>query len=314
MTDDTVTPEGDAPLSGQPAVPSAGELAGAVTDQLRHYLARRRGDAAYIGADYDELIATLRTSCFAAVSACGRHSPTGLFARSPQQPTARSTSPRSCCSRRWNCCTLAHWFTTTSSTIPRPARHADRTRPVRLAASRPTLERLGGSVRQIVSDPARDLALVWADDIVADAPLEPGALRRVRQVWADIRTEVLAGQYLDIVAESSRADSIASAMNVNRFKTASYTVTRPLQLWAAAAADRPDVQAAFHEVGNDLGVAFQLRDDVLGVFGNPQSPASRPVTIFELGNAPCCWPRPFNEPMPATRPRPDCCARRSAPT
>src|SRR5690606_3751167 len=63
--------------------------------------------------------------------------------------------------------------------------------------------------------------------------------------------------------------SVASAMTVNTYKTASYTVTRPLQLGAAAAADRPDVLATFHEVGNDLGVAFQLRDDVLGVFGDP---------------------------------------------
>ena len=58
-------------------------------------------------------------------------------------------------------------------------------------------------------------------------------------------------------------------MTVNTYKTASYTVTRPLQLGAAAAADRPDVQAIFHEVGTDIGVAFQLRDDVLGVFGDP---------------------------------------------
>jgi geranylgeranyl diphosphate synthase type I len=58
-------------------------------------------------------------------------------------------------------------------------------------------------------------------------------------------------------------------MNVNTYKTASYTITRPLQFGVAAAADRPDVQAIFHEVGNDLGVAFQLRDDVLGVFGDP---------------------------------------------
>ena len=58
-------------------------------------------------------------------------------------------------------------------------------------------------------------------------------------------------------------------MNVNTYKTASYTVTRPLQLGAAAAADRPEVQATFHQVGTNLGVAFQLRDDVLGVFGDP---------------------------------------------
>jgi geranylgeranyl diphosphate synthase, type I len=114
-----------------------------------------------------------------------------------------------------------------------------------------------------------DLSLVWADDIVATADLPADAHRRVRRVWSDIRTEVLGGQYLDIVAEASGADSAASALNVNTYKTASYTVTRPLQLGAAAAADRPDVQRIFHEVGTDLGIAFQLRDDVLGVFGNP---------------------------------------------
>lgn len=114
-----------------------------------------------------------------------------------------------------------------------------------------------------------DLALVWADDIVATTALPADAQRRVQQIWAAIRTEVLGGQYLDIVAESSGADSVASAMTVNIYKTASYTISRPLQLGAAAAADRPDVLATFHELGTSLGVAFQLRDDVLGVFGDP---------------------------------------------
>ena len=81
-----------------------------------------------------------------------------------------------------------------------------------------------------------DLSLVWADDIVATADLPADAHLRVHKVWGDIRTEVLGGQYLDIVAEASGADSVASAMNVNTYKTASYTVSRPLQLGAAAAA------------------------------------------------------------------------------
>lgn len=114
-----------------------------------------------------------------------------------------------------------------------------------------------------------DLSLVWADDIVTTVDLPREARLRVQRVWSDIRTEVLGGQYLDIVAESSGAESIASAMNVNTYKTASYTISRPLQFGAAAAADRPDVQRLFHELGTDLGVAFQLRDDVLGVFGDP---------------------------------------------
>jgi len=129
-----------------------------------------------------------------------------------------------------------------------------------------------GSARQFGVSAAillGDLALVWADDMVATAELSSDARRRIQRVWADIRTEVLGGQYLDIVAESSGVDSIASAMTVNTYKTASYTVSRPLQMGVAAAADRPDVLAAFHEVGTNLGVAFQLRDDVLGVFGDP---------------------------------------------
>jgi geranylgeranyl diphosphate synthase type I len=126
-------------------------------------------------------------------------------------------------------------------------------------------ERFGVSAAILLGD----LALAWADDIVTAVNLPPDAHRRVRRVWADIRTEVLGGQYLDIVAEASATPSIASAMTVNTFKTACYTVSRPLQLGVAAAADRPDVQAVFHQLGNDLGVAFQLRDDVLGVFGDP---------------------------------------------
>lgn len=114
-----------------------------------------------------------------------------------------------------------------------------------------------------------DLSLVWADDIIATTDLSFDARRRVQRVWADIRTEVLGGQYLDIAAEASGADSVASAMTVNTYKTASYTVSRPLQFGAAAAADRPDVQRIFHDLGTDLGIAFQLRDDVLGVFGDP---------------------------------------------
>jgi geranylgeranyl diphosphate synthase type I len=46
-------------------------------------------------------------------------------------------------------------------------------------------------------------------------------------------------------------------------------VSRPLQFGAAAAADRPEIQSEFHGIGTDLGIAFQLRDDVLGVFGDP---------------------------------------------
>jgi len=71
------------------------------------------------------------------------------------------------------------------------------------------------------------------------------------------------------VAEEQRRRVDRVGDEGNTYKTASYTISRPLQFGAAIAADRPDVQTAFHDLGTDLGVAFQLRDDVLGVFGDP---------------------------------------------
>ena len=164
-------------------------------------------------------------------------------------------------------CALVH-----DDVIDAPPRAADCPRCTALFADLHRERNWHGSSEQFGMSAAillGDLSLAWADDIVAGADLPADAHRRVQRVWADIRTEVLGGQYLDIAAEASGAESVASAMNVNTYKTASYTVSRPLQLGAAAAADRPDVQTMFHEFGTDLGVAFQLRDDVLGVFGDP---------------------------------------------
>lgn len=164
-------------------------------------------------------------------------------------------------------CALVHDDVIDDSATRRgmPTAHVHFTEMHRRRGWRGSPEQFGRSAAILLGD----LSLVWADDIVAGVDLPRAGQLRVQRVWSDIRTEVLGGQYLDIVAESSGAESIASAMNVNTYKTASYTVSRPLQLGAAAAADRPDVQALFHELGTDLGVAFQLRDDVLGVFGDP---------------------------------------------
>jgi len=138
--------------------------------------------------------------------------------------------------------------------------------------------------------------------IIAAAELTADTRRRVQRVWSDIRTSCWAGQYLDIVAENSGAESIASAMKVNTYKTASYTISRPLQFGAAIAADRPDVQTAFHDLGTDLGVAFQLpRRRARRGSAILRSPASRRATTCARASAPCCSPRPSNWPTSPTR-------------
>jgi geranylgeranyl diphosphate synthase, type I len=115
-----------------------------------------------------------------------------------------------------------------------------------------------------------DVALAWSDDMLADAGLPEAALRRCRTPWRAMRTEMLGGQYLDIFAQATGDESAAVALRVDHLKTAAYTVERPLHLGAAMAGDDPAATEALRSFGQDVGVAFQLRDDLLGVFGNPE--------------------------------------------
>ena len=88
-----------------------------------------------------------------------------------------------------------------------------------------------------------------------------------------MRTELICGQYLDLLGQAAGDGTVDSALRVVRFKSAKYTVERPLQLGAALAAPRaagdPATERACRGYGIPVGVAFQLRDDVLGVFGDP---------------------------------------------
>jgi geranylgeranyl diphosphate synthase type I len=250
--------------------PSPRELATAVTDQLRTYLADRRSQASYIGTDYDGLIEALEGFTLRggkrlrpAFAYWGYRSLAADADASVDDEVLRLVSAL----ELLHACALVHDDVIDNSATRRgmPTAHvafAELHRSNRWLGS---ADQFGRSAAILLGD----LAMVWADDMVAGVDLAIDARHRVQRVWSDIRTEVLGGQYLDIVAESSGAVSIDSAMNVNRYKTASYTVSRPLQLGAAAAADRPDIQTLFNEFGADLGVAFQLRDDVLGVFGDP---------------------------------------------
>ncbi len=243
------------------------ELADAVTDQLRRYLRERRAGAAHIGRDYDALTAGLEDFV---LSGGKRLRPAfaywGWRAVSAEDPGDEGMLLFAAL-ELLHASALVHddVIDCSATRRGRPTTHIQFATLHRDRGWRGPADQFGTSAAILLGD----LALAWADDIVAGVELPPGARGRVRHVWADIRTDVLGGQYLDIVAEASAAESIASAMAVNTYKTASYTVSRPLQLGAAAAADRPDVQALFHEIGNHLGVAFQLRDDVLGVFGDP---------------------------------------------
>jgi len=114
-----------------------------------------------------------------------------------------------------------------------------------------------------------DLCLVWSDELLHAGGLDAATLVRARPVFDTMRTEVTIGQYLDVLTQSTGDTSVERASKVARLKSAKYTVERPLLLGAALAAAPAAVTAAYSAYGLPLGEAFQLRDDMLGVFGDP---------------------------------------------
>lgn len=117
---------------------------------------------------------------------------------------------------------------------------------------------------------AGDLALSWADDLVAAVELEPTVRAEVLGIWRAMRTEMVAGQYLDLHGQATASRTAAQAVRTVCLKTARYTVERPLALGAALAGAEADTARALIDAGRFAGIAFQLRDDLLGVFGDPE--------------------------------------------
>ena len=107
-----------------------------------------------------------------------------------------------------------------------------------------------------------DFAFVYADMLVRDAP--PDAVR----IYDDMRVELCVGQSLDLVTTATADTSPEAARRIALFKSAKYTVERPLHLGAALAGRLDELRASYSAIGIPLGEAFQLRDDILGAFGD----------------------------------------------
>ena len=118
-----------------------------------------------------------------------------------------------------------------------------------------------------------DVCLTWCDEMFAGNGLPAERTAAARRYFDVMRTEVMAGQYLDELAQAHGLDeperAAQRAQTVIRFKSAKYTIERPLHVGAMLAGGGPETIAAYSAYGLPLGEAFQLRDDVLGVFGDP---------------------------------------------
>ncbi|GAA1932849.1 polyprenyl synthetase family protein [Streptomyces durmitorensis] len=115
-----------------------------------------------------------------------------------------------------------------------------------------------------------DLALAWADDVAAATEFPTHRAREVRALWQAMRSEMVAGQYLDLYGQATGSRSTSLAIKTASLKSGLYSVERPLAFGAAlAGADRRTTRALC-SAGRCAGIAFQLRDDLLGAFGDPR--------------------------------------------
>ncbi|MCQ9132295.1 polyprenyl synthetase family protein [Streptomyces hilarionis] len=147
----------------------------------------------------------------------------------------------------------------------RPVLHADVAAQYAGAVSHDGGRRFGEAAAIL----AGDLALAWADDTVAALEVDADAGRRVRDLWSSMRTEMVAGQYLDLQGQVTSSASLARAVRAACLKSALYSVERPLALGAALAGADSARTAALCSAGRCVGIAFQLRDDLTDVFGDP---------------------------------------------
>ncbi|MFD6879981.1 MULTISPECIES: polyprenyl synthetase family protein [unclassified Streptomyces] len=115
-----------------------------------------------------------------------------------------------------------------------------------------------------------DLALSWSAELLHTAGLEPSRLLAALPVVDAMRGEIIYGQYLDVVATGHPSGDVEGALEIVRLKTARYTVQRPLQLGAVLAGAGTATLEALTAYAMPVGESFQLRDDLLGVFGDPR--------------------------------------------
>ena len=114
-----------------------------------------------------------------------------------------------------------------------------------------------------------DLLLSWSDELLRRCGLPLAQVGPALDVFDHCRSEVIAGQFLDVSVQARAYADVETAMTVLRYKSAKYSVERPLHVGAALAGAGEQTLAALSSFGLPLGEAFQLRDDLLGVFGDP---------------------------------------------
>ena len=119
-----------------------------------------------------------------------------------------------------------------------------------------------------------DLALVWSDHMLNSSGISTSSLLAAHKIHDEMRIELMAGQYLDVRESGEKSYSVERSLRIARYKSGKYTIERPLHLGAVIGDPEGTrdgkLLSALSRYGLPLGEAFQLRDDLLGIFGDPE--------------------------------------------
>ena len=114
-----------------------------------------------------------------------------------------------------------------------------------------------------------DLALIWAAKMLHESKIPSDQIISALPIFDEMQVELMAGQYLDIHEQALASESVERSLRVARYKSGKYSIERPLHFGAAIAHKDPSQYFEIYSAyGLPLGEAFQLRDDLLGVFGD----------------------------------------------
>ncbi|MFM7462595.1 MAG: polyprenyl synthetase family protein [Actinomycetota bacterium] len=115
-----------------------------------------------------------------------------------------------------------------------------------------------------------DLALIWSDQILHRSGLSSEQLLGVLPIFDELRVELMAGQFLDVHEQSLATTDSERSLRVASYKSGKYSIERPLHFGAKISGGSDQLLVALSRYGMPIGEAFQLRDDILGVFGDPK--------------------------------------------
>jgi geranylgeranyl diphosphate synthase type I len=131
---------------------------------------------------------------------------------------------------------------------------------------------LSGSSRRFGESAAillGDLCLIWAEQMLRESGVEQRLLHRAWPRYDAMRTELALGQFADLASDIRDLPQFEAVLEVARRKSGNYTVRRPVEIGAAMAGCDDRTLTQLGRYGSAVGEAFQLRDDLLGVFGSP---------------------------------------------